>query len=502
MGVLRYCCGLRDRQPKSSTDLESDVYPVHLLDDAKSFRRVCPSYLFRFNDVLDAERLYDSLSRLLEIGDWRKLGGRFRLKADGRLEIVVPKHFTVEQPAFTFTQDVFHSSIEDHPLGHQLPKPTNKTSVHPLHLDTHTFAGPGVSMTIKKMIKRQTPLISLHVTSFTNATIVVFSWPHVLMDAMGTRALLHNWSLVLNGKEEEVSAVVSAREDILEKPELEGESLNQDLVIERKQITTARLLIFATRMAFQSIFGPGFEERAMVLEEKHFHELKSRAQSELASTVGCKSEANELFITDGDVLAAWTAHMVALSHPKGRSISFFSIVNARFRLQVLRRNPREEYIQNLLLTAYFNLSPQVASGSLGQIALAHRRNVSEQSTEQQTLGFLRMQREHVKKHKDYNHKLGDHRGTPMAFNNTTKVDVLQAVDFNIAVLKQGEGDESRTNPIGTALYFIPIWKESINWYLRINFFHVLGKDHAGNYQITAYLPPQTWARIEEELNAF
>jgi hypothetical protein len=34
----------------------------------------------RFNDVLDAEKLHDALSELLEIGDWRKLGGRLRFK--------------------------------------------------------------------------------------------------------------------------------------------------------------------------------------------------------------------------------------------------------------------------------------------------------------------------------------------------------------------------------------------------------------------------------------
>jgi hypothetical protein len=31
-----------------------------------------------FNDVLDADMLNASLSRLLEIGDWRKLGGRLK----------------------------------------------------------------------------------------------------------------------------------------------------------------------------------------------------------------------------------------------------------------------------------------------------------------------------------------------------------------------------------------------------------------------------------------
>ena len=57
-----------------------DVYPVHMLDDTKTLRDIVVTWTLRFNDVLDGEKLYASLSRLLEIGDWRKVGGRLRLK--------------------------------------------------------------------------------------------------------------------------------------------------------------------------------------------------------------------------------------------------------------------------------------------------------------------------------------------------------------------------------------------------------------------------------------
>lgn len=60
-------------------DGQEEVYPLHKLDDIKSFRNNV-IWMMRFNDVLDAEKLADSLSRLLEIGDWKKLGGRFRFK--------------------------------------------------------------------------------------------------------------------------------------------------------------------------------------------------------------------------------------------------------------------------------------------------------------------------------------------------------------------------------------------------------------------------------------
>ena len=62
---------------------EDDVYPVHIQDSAKGHRRIL-TWIMRFNDVLDAKRLHGALSKLLEIGDWRKLGGRLRLKVRRR----------------------------------------------------------------------------------------------------------------------------------------------------------------------------------------------------------------------------------------------------------------------------------------------------------------------------------------------------------------------------------------------------------------------------------
>lgn len=57
-----------------------EVYPVHMLDDTKTLRDIVVVWTLRFNDVLDADKMHASLSRLLGIGDWRKLGGRLRVK--------------------------------------------------------------------------------------------------------------------------------------------------------------------------------------------------------------------------------------------------------------------------------------------------------------------------------------------------------------------------------------------------------------------------------------
>lgn len=59
---------------------DDEVYPVHVLDDTKIFRSILITWTLCFNDVLDADKLESSLAKLLKTGDWRKLGGRLRLK--------------------------------------------------------------------------------------------------------------------------------------------------------------------------------------------------------------------------------------------------------------------------------------------------------------------------------------------------------------------------------------------------------------------------------------
>lgn len=52
---------------------------MHTQDDTKTFRMFL-NWTMSFNDALDSDKLHNSLSRLLNIGDWRKLGGRLRVK--------------------------------------------------------------------------------------------------------------------------------------------------------------------------------------------------------------------------------------------------------------------------------------------------------------------------------------------------------------------------------------------------------------------------------------
>lgn len=60
-------------------EVEDEVYPLHCIDQSGNLRWMI-SWVHRFNDVLDAEKLQTSLTQLLKTGSWKKLGGRLRLK--------------------------------------------------------------------------------------------------------------------------------------------------------------------------------------------------------------------------------------------------------------------------------------------------------------------------------------------------------------------------------------------------------------------------------------
>jgi hypothetical protein len=75
MDLLRRFMGW-PRQTHAPAFLDDEVYPLHLQD--YTFRQLLMVSTLRFDEVLDAEKLRNALSQLLEIGDWRKLGGRLR----------------------------------------------------------------------------------------------------------------------------------------------------------------------------------------------------------------------------------------------------------------------------------------------------------------------------------------------------------------------------------------------------------------------------------------
>lgn len=77
--------------------------------------------------------------------------------------------------------------ISEHTLASQLPKAPESPNpallpVAPDDLGS-LVSRPGDPRTLDDYLHSDRPVLGLHIVSFTDATIVTFSWPHVLFDA-------------------------------------------------------------------------------------------------------------------------------------------------------------------------------------------------------------------------------------------------------------------------------------------------------------------------------
>lgn len=69
--------------------LTDEVIPLRYHDDSKPLRENVFNLSFRFDAVLDVSKLRGSLTRLVEIGDWKILGARLRLNVSGKQRRVI-----------------------------------------------------------------------------------------------------------------------------------------------------------------------------------------------------------------------------------------------------------------------------------------------------------------------------------------------------------------------------------------------------------------------------
>lgn len=64
-------------------DLVDIVVPFPYFDVNPAWQCIVLDLTVRFDAVLEPKRLHSSLSRILEIGEWRKLGARLRRNLTG-----------------------------------------------------------------------------------------------------------------------------------------------------------------------------------------------------------------------------------------------------------------------------------------------------------------------------------------------------------------------------------------------------------------------------------
>ncbi|KAM3497117.1 hypothetical protein MY10362_009521 [Beauveria mimosiformis] len=162
------------------------VYPISRVSNSSVERSLILTTLFVFHDTLDAGKLHASLCRLLNIGDWRILAGRLRRAPGGEVQIAAPKVLTEEYRPVCYTHETHDMVMDAHKSARLLPRHDGSFSA--LHPTGPALEALGAQRQLPSTFEqwlsddkhRDTPIMSLFVSSFVDGTIVSIAIPHIV----------------------------------------------------------------------------------------------------------------------------------------------------------------------------------------------------------------------------------------------------------------------------------------------------------------------------------
>lgn len=471
---------------------DDEIFHTGVFDNLDGMPDMVIDWTLCFNDVLDAEKLHNSLCRLLQTGDWKKLSGRLRVGRGRTYEIHVPTKFTAERPLVDFSIETLHISIDEHPLAGKLPKPT--PGELSFHESSRSFAKlgtpPGRPTTIKEFTMKDVPLIGLHIKSFTDATLVSLHYSHIMMDGPGQGELLRAWSRVLAG--EQPPPLLGVHEDLVYKAADLDTGPQESYSLEPSLMTGLQMVLFVLFVLWDALWF-SMDTRTVFLPKKTIDALRSNMVWELTEKQSGREE--KPWVSDNDALQGLFGSRVAQTASSPRSLAMRTVFDLRGRVL---GQAGGVFVQNAVMAAMTLLSAEEAQKvSASQLALQGRQALKEQTSPGQARAILRMFRRQWDLAKVGTALVGIPSQQLFMVSSWSRANIMQAAQFGPAVLKKGNSDTGRRNLLGTMWYqHWNIVKPSI--FVR-NVLLVYGRDNERNYWLTGYFKIQTWDAVEKAL---
>jgi hypothetical protein len=199
-----------------------EVIPVPATDRQKPMRDTRTRTYFIFDTRLEESTLHSGLDNLIR-NHWRKLGGRIVSRPgdeDGLLEYHVPETFDGENKYKLFE---WSSTEFDHVIDKSAPlrffhdTPAADRGVTILHSlkEVDDLVRPA-TWPIDRLDEPVggAPLLFVHLSLFTDATVVALSYPHALSDQLGVANIMRAW-FGLAYKNETPPEMIGYNEDVL-----------------------------------------------------------------------------------------------------------------------------------------------------------------------------------------------------------------------------------------------------------------------------------------------
>ncbi|KAE8332517.1 hypothetical protein BDV39DRAFT_200137 [Aspergillus sergii] len=478
------------------------IYPVHLLDGAK-YQQCILTLFIKFNDILDTGKIKEALTRLLTIGDWKKLGGRFRTKVNEKdapkeddtislkqsktLEIHVPREFTAARPAVQFACEAYDTNIFEHPLGRQLPQTSNDAVVLSPPLNELRLCGhaPGFPMTMADLVDKDAPQLCFKVISYADATVLAVTFSHCTWDISGLQGFMKSFELVLDGREDEVPPMLGAKTDILSELASQYGGCHLDPAMLNVPRETKE-------MGQPQVPNPALEERIVRVPLDIFQRLHHQLAVESSvdnEDILSTYQPDELFL-------ALIVQQIAKAQPIPRALKLLNIFNARLLVPHLAKE-RGIYSQNLVLLAPHTLSNEDATGPVGLTALAQRECFAQYSEPQIITRSLYTILSAIEADLDITGLTDCNDTESLLVNNLVRLSSYIDIDLSSAVVRQGEISSTRRNGLGTAdICYLTLPGNSYGM-MRVT---TLGSYNGNAYWMFGELPARAWQLIYQALD--
>jgi len=373
-------------------------------------------------------------------------------------------------------------NASEHPIASRLPKPSTRPAVVGDPDDfVKLFRREGGPVKLDDYLNTDAPQIGLHVVSFKDKTLVCLYWPHTLMDAMGKRALIDAWTLMLQGRADEVLPAHGADVDPL--AEL-GTSPTEPHKLEAQRISMFGLAQYGLGNVLD--FWRTQENRVVSVPDSFVAKLREIAERDLASV-----SEKPPFLSEGDILCAWWTRLAVSHLPRDSKRTV--VLNNAYSLRAplagdLLPASAGPYVSNAIgFVPVLMPVSEITGGTLGNVAAAIRRAIGELGTRAQVEAFAAAWRGSSGKLPAF---FGDPGMHMLTYSNWCKAKLFET-DFSAAVVTPGEGSGKSGRPSY-------IQNNQFGLILP-NGFPIIGKDLEGNYWLSGYMNKGHWAKIEEQL---
>ncbi|MCJ1270263.1 hypothetical protein MMC22_010159 [Lobaria immixta] len=370
------------------------ILPVHYWDDRTLFHSCIMDLLVRIDDVLDVQKLETALVKLVNRDGWRKFGARLRRNSKGKLEYHVPAQFDDQRSPISYYHEPHQISITEHSLASRLPKASSRPQFVGRGSDfIPLMRRPEDPQCLDDYLYTDRPVLGLHIVSFTDATRVTISCSHVLLDAIGRKAHLDAWSLMLQGREDEILPSHDVETDPMATL---GTHPTEPYRHADKHLSTWQMMIFGLRYAFDQIFGPPKPESRVICVPAAFAQsLRDGALADIKAANNNENGGDAPFVSEGDVLCAWwTRHIISyLRRDPSQTVAINIVFGLRWLLAKDILPASSAYVANAMtfVPAFMSVR-DILTKPLSYVAVVLRQALADLGSREQVEARLALER--------------------------------------------------------------------------------------------------------------